>query len=80
MGDLLSSNCDRGEYHPKYSTINFAVPSTIAVTSFTPNSYLPKYLKQGITNEAIWLKSAQQDKAFVLSVDGKKVALYVKTK
>ena len=80
MGDLLASNCDHGQYHKKYSTINFAVPSTNAVTRFTPNSYLPKYLKLGITNEAIWLKSAQQDKAFVLSVDGKMVALYVRTK
>ena len=54
-GNLLSSNCDHGEYDPKDSTVNFAVPSINAVTSFIPNSNVPKDLKLGIINEAIWI-------------------------
>ncbi|XP_076094128.1 uncharacterized protein LOC143064860 [Mytilus galloprovincialis] len=74
VGQVVNIPSSKGEYDPQDTQINFAVPSTASISKFDmTETKIPRELPPGIINQAIELKSSNQT-AYVLSVDGKKVA------
>ena len=69
QGSLQSGHTTRGNYNPKESCHNFAVPNE---NSLRKNADMPSVIMCGIIEESF--KLLDRNKQYVISIDGKKIA------
>ena len=76
-GHILDASTSRGNFDPKNTSINFAVPSISTVRNYESfDMDIPREIPPGIIMQAIEMKP--KNKAYILSVDGKKTRPWFK--
>ena len=71
-GQIISGDTPRGCYNPAESTINFAVPSISTISSFN-RDHFPQTLKPGVIRQALQPHIDDDNRDYIISVDGKKL-------
>ena len=73
-GETICGACQKSEYNPQSSNINFAVPSEAVLRSYNFGPQLPRELPPGIIDNAMNIHKNNNQTSFIVSVDGKKIA------
>lgn len=72
-GQILNKSTSRGQFEPRDTNINFAVPDIKTVNNYESCTIdIPKQIQPGLIEQAIQMKPKTD--TYVISVDGKKLA------